>query len=562
MSAGPAAEVVAGVDVGNATTEVVLVRGTAVLAAGRAPTSRHKGSPESLAGAAALVARLARRHGLVVDRAVAAPLRPVRTTTLTVPEEAPDTGRLRVVRAGAATAGGGGFAAGRPVEVGETPDGDDPVVLVVPAGTGYRAAVEAAAPLLDGGRLAAVVLEDDEAVLVANRLGGRVPVVDDVPAAAVLGAQRLAVEVSVDGRPLATTTDPLALGAALGLAPAEQGGAARLAVLLFDVRNAVVALDATALPRADAATRGWVELGADGRVPLLDGVRRVRDGTVGEASGYALPDRGDPSADARAEDVDDLFAVDLVAVAEAVHSRTGSTAGRPVGLAALRTQDALVDPAPALERLLGVPVTTAPSEAAAARVGALTTPGAGPAAVVVDLGGGTVDAVTAERAVVAAGAGELLTSSVAALAGCTTAAAEWVKRGPAARAEAPQVLLGEDGVRSFLDTPAPAETIGRLVVSGPAGLLPFSSTWAPGEWRALRRRLKTDLLGANVARALRTLGSAPGTVVLVGGAVGDEEVLAAVAGALPAGTAVGRGDVAGELGHRYAVAYGLALTQV
>jgi hypothetical protein len=34
-------------------------------------------------------------------------------------------------------------------------------------------------------------------------------------------------------------------------------------------------------------------------------------------------------------------------------------------------------------------------------------------------------------------------------------------------------------------------------------------------------------------------------------------VLAAVGGALPAGTAVGRGNVAGSLEHRFAVAYGL-----
>jgi hypothetical protein len=47
----------------------------------------------------------------------------------------------------------------------------------------------------------------------------------------------------------------------------------------------------------------------------------------------------------------------------------------------------------------------------------------------------------------------------------------------------------------------------------------------------------------------------------VGGLAGDDEILAAVAGALPPGTAVGRGDVAGSLGHRYAVAYGLALLE-
>ena len=54
--------ILAGVDVGNATTEVVLARasgdGIEVIASGRAPTRRAKGSPESLDGAAALVGRL------------------------------------------------------------------------------------------------------------------------------------------------------------------------------------------------------------------------------------------------------------------------------------------------------------------------------------------------------------------------------------------------------------------------------------------------------------------------------------------------------------------------
>jgi sugar (pentulose or hexulose) kinase len=46
-------------------------------------------------------------------------------------------------------------------------------------------------------------------------------------------------------------------------------------------------------------------------------------------------------------------------------------------------------------------------------------------------------------------------------------------------------------------------------------------------------------------------------VVVVGGPAGDDEVLRAVARALPEQVSVGRGNVAGSLGHRYAVAYGL-----
>jgi hypothetical protein len=149
---------------------------------------------------------------------------------------------------------------------------------------------------------------------------------------------------------------------------------------------------------------------------------------------------------------------------------------------------------------------------------------------------------------------------VAALTGASAAAAEHVKRGPAHRVEAPQVLLAEDGTRRFLDSPAPREVVGALVVHGPAGLMAFHRSLAPGEWRALRLRLKVALIGANVARALRTLDVDPRSVVVVGGPAGDDEVLSAVTGALPAGTAVGRGNVGGTLGHRYAVAYGLLET--
>ena len=52
----------------------------------------------------------------------------------------------------------------------------------------------------------------------------------------------------------------------------------------------------------------------------------------------------------------------------------------------------------------------------------------------------------------------------------------------------------------------------------------------------------------------------PPTLVVVGGPAGDDEALTAVAGLVPPETIVGRANVAGNLGHRYAVAWGLALT--
>ncbi len=544
------------IDVGNSTTEVLLARvdggQVSVVGVGRSPTRRAKGSPESLAGAAALVRRLERQYDVRASRAVAAPLRPVVTSRASLPEDVPDTGRLAVVALGSATAAGRGFGAGPPALLDDVPADGGPVVVVVPSGSGYLSVAARLGPLVEAGRVAAVLVEDDEAVLLANRLPTEVPVVDEVDVAVVLAAEGVAVEVAAAGQPMRVLTDPLKLRTALGLSEPELADAAQLARRLHDAANAVVTVGA---PARDAASgcAGWIEVAPRGSLPFLEGHELVRAGVVGEALAYGIP------PDCARHDVDDLWTVDLAAVAASVQARIGAADQRPVTLAALRSAAPYADPAAALAELLDVPVRSVETEARAAWAGAMSTPGAGAGSLVVDLGGGTIDTVSPSTDVVAAGAGDLLTEAVAALTGITSAAAEWVKRGPAYRVETPQVLLAEDGTRMFQDRPAPTDAVGRLVVPGPAGLLPFSRTMAPGEWRALRVRLKVELVGGNVARGLRTLGEEPRSVVVVGGLAGDDEILAAVSGALPAGTAVGRGDVAGNLGHRYAVAYGLAL---
>ena len=107
--------VIAGVDVGNATTEVVLVSGGKILGAGRVPTRGRKGSPGSLRGAAGLVRRLERQLGCAVGEARIAPLRAVDTSVMTVPEALAPAGRLRVLAAGVPTPGGAGACVGPPL---------------------------------------------------------------------------------------------------------------------------------------------------------------------------------------------------------------------------------------------------------------------------------------------------------------------------------------------------------------------------------------------------------------------------------------------------------------
>jgi len=551
--------VIAGVDVGNATTEVVLVSGGKILGAGRVPTRGRKGSPGSLRGAAALVRRLERQLGGTVGEARIAPLRAVDTAVVTVPGTAGPSGRLRVLAAGVPTPGGTGACVGPPLRLDDAPRGGEAdVVAIVPPGLRYdEAAARVRASLAAGTRIGAVLVAGDEGVLVANRLPGGLPVIDQVDTDTAAACRMLAVEVRPPGHTLRVLADPVALGARLGLDPlaaAEAGAAAAVSRTLADQGNAVVGLLPVAPDAPETSAEPWVLTAEDGRLPLRAAIPRLAGWPVGAVHGYGTG--------AAASDVDDLFAVDLAAAAEAATARQGSTS-RAVLVASL-SRAGNEDAASVLGDLLQVPVHEPVSEPAAARLGALTTPGGRDDAVVVDLGAGTIDVIGPGGSVVAAGAGELLTAAVAEMLGIPRASADWVKRGPCVRVDGGQRFEGEDGRRGFLDVPAPASAAGMLAVEGPGGWLPFDRHHGPGEWRAIRLRLKQAVLAANFRRAVRTLGQDPAQVLVVGGPAGDEELLGVVARSLPDGVAVGRGDVGGTcpggpLGHRYAVALGLAL---
>ena len=255
--------------------------------------------------------------------------------------------------------------------------------------------------------------------------------------------------------------------------------------------------------------------------------------------------------------------MDLAAAADTATARRGSV-GRAALVSSLHRLTPGSDHAAVLADLLGCPVRCVLSEPAAARLGASTTPGARPDAVVVDVGAGTIDVIAPDGEVVAAGAGDLLTVAVAETLGVPRAAADWVKRGPCVRLDGNQRFEAEDGTRGFLDGPADPAAAGMLAAAGPAGWLPFDRRHSPAEWRAIRLRLKEAVFAANLARVLRTLGRDLGQVLIVGGPAGDDELLGVLLRTLPDGVTAGRGNVGGTLagtaaGHRHAAALGLAL---
>ena len=572
--------VVAGVDIGNATTEIVVLDGEQLLGADRLPTRGRKGSADSLRGAAALVRRIERRLGTTIAEARIAPLRAVGTATLTIPAAVPDTGRLRVLAAGVATPGGTGTCVGVPLWLetesqggngpagaaadGRPPDGGPAAwVALVPASLGYVAAARQLRGLLEAGiPLGAVLAGSDEGVLIANRLDASVPVIDQIDVDAAAACGWLAVEVRRPGQPMTLLTDPVALAAALRLGDAEAGDAATVSRALLDYGNGVVGLAAEAAPGPGAVpglavpgpAEPWV-VAHGRRIGLRTACAELAGWPVGTVTALGTPD-GETS-------LDDLFAVDLAAAADTATARRGSV-GRAVLVSSLHRLSPGRDHAAVLAGLLGCPVRCVLSEPAAARLGACTTPGARPDAVVVDVGAGTIDVIAPDGEVVAAGAGELLTVAVAETLGIPRAAADWVKRGPCVRLDGNQRFEAEDGSRGFLDGPADPAAAGLLAAAGPAGWLPFDRRHSPAEWRAIRLRLKEAVFAANLARALRSLGRDLGQVLIVGGPAGDDELLGVLLRTLPDGVTAGRGNVGGTLagpaaGHRHAAALGLAL---
>ncbi len=556
--------VIAGVDVGNSTTEVAVLAGDRLLGAGRSPTRGGKGSAESLRGAAALVHRLERRHGWRVDEARIAPLRPVQTATIAAVPIRPATGRLRLLAAGVTTPGGGGDCVGAPLWLDHPVPAEPPgggYVVLVPVGLGYAEAARRLRALAAAGvPVRAVLVPGDEGVLIANRIGTPIPVVDQVDVIAAGSCALVAVEVRAPGQPLTRLADPVALGAALGLRDTEAGDAVTLCRSLVDYSNAVVGClgpSVVPVPRQQAAetqAEPWVT--AEGRkIPLREACALLAGWPIGAVRTVC--------AGSGPVDVDDLFAVDLATVAADATARL-STLGRSVVAASLHRLTGGTEQARQLAALLDRPVRCMSTEPGAARLGALTTPGARPDAVVVDLGAGTIDVISADAEVVAAGAGDLLTSAVAHTLGISLASAEWVKRGPCLRVEGAQRFEAEDGSRGFLDRLPPASAAGMLAVRGPAGLLSFDRDRSPAEWRAIRLRLKQAVFAVNLRRALAGQQAETAQTLIVGGAAADEELLGVLLRSLPPGASAGRGKVGGTLsgapaGHLYAAAVGLAL---
>ena len=200
--------VVAGVDVGNHTTEIVLARvgrGTVEqIAHDHAPTRGRKGSKESLEGAAALLHKMEVEVGVAADELLLSALRPVDTATAPLaPPSSPRSPVRSLRRPGANTPAGTGSGVGRHVPLASLA-GDviaGPAIVSVDAVTDFEVAAREISAAVDRGwNVVGVIAAQDDAVLIRNRIPIDVPVVDEVDLDGLEPGVLVAVEVVPEGR--------------------------------------------------------------------------------------------------------------------------------------------------------------------------------------------------------------------------------------------------------------------------------------------------------------------------------------------------------------------------
>jgi hypothetical protein len=552
---------VAGVDVGNSTTEIAVARVEPGgepdwLFVARRVTTGAKGTVACAEGVADLLGRAERRLGERPHLTLLAELHPVETGLLELGRiEELALERTAIARPASETPSGSGVGAGRLVGLDDLAGPPEPeaVVAVVFDGDFALVADRLRNARSRGWKISAAIVQRDDAVLIGNRFDSSLPIVDEVADAAELPLGALAaVEVAEAGASVETLSDPLRLGLLLGFGPEEARAARTAARAVADCRAAIVVRtprSAHALQLEDAPVvlvdvdgAEWplderAEPPPPGAVAAIRGAAGDRDGLL-DLVWRALPTPPD----------DPTFARRLArrrAIALALLARAASSS--------------LVD---AVAELCDDGARVIARESKAAVLGASTTPGAGHAPFVLDLGGGTVDFHHEGGAVSTAGAGALVTRICAGLLGSDFPLAERAKRHRSVRVETPFALHHEDGSRSFLGAPAPPETLARLCVLDGRALVPLAAPLAPEVWRGLRRAAKRDVLALNVRRAIDAVGGVPRgqLVTLVGGSAADSEVVDVVAAELDGrDVAVARGDVLGRHGPRAAVAVGLVL---
>ncbi|ECI0427495.1 propanediol dehydratase reactivase alpha subunit PduG [Salmonella enterica subsp. enterica] len=598
---------IAGIDIGNSSTEVALATlneagALTITHSALAETTGIKGTLRNVFGIQEALALVAKRAGINVSDIS---LIRINEATPVIGDVAMETITETIITESTMighnpkTPGGVGLGVGITITPEEllTRPADSSYILVVSSAFDFADIANVInASMRAGYQITGVILQRDDGVLVSNRLEKSLPIVDEVLYIDRIPLGMLAaIEVAVPGKVIETLSNPYGIATVFNLNADETKNIVPMARALIGNRSAVVVKTPSGDVKARAIPAGNLELQAQGRTVRVDvaagaeAIMKAVDGcgkldnVTGEAGtniGGMLEHVRQTMAELTNKPSSEIFIQDLLAVDTSVPvSVTGGLAGefsleQAVGIASMvksdRLQMAMI--AREIEQKLNIDVQIGGAEAEAAILGALTTPGTTRPLAILDLGAGSTDAsiINPKGEIIAthlAGAGDMVTMIIARELGLEDRyLAEEIKKYPLAKVESLFHLRHEDGSVQFFPTPLPPAVFARVCVVKPDELVPLPGDLALEKVRVIRRSAKERVFVTNALRALRQVSPTGNIrdipfVVLVGGSSLDFEVPQLVTDALAHYRLVaGRGNIRGSEGPRNAVATGLILS--
>lgn len=603
--------IIAGIDIGNSTTEVALADISSAgasprfLASSRVRTTGIKGTLSNIPGVIHSLRVAVEAAGIDlkdIQLALLNEATPVigdiamETITETIITESTMIGH------NPNSPGGLGIAVGATTHLRDLVSirPGEPVIVIVPREYDFEVAASLISRAIDAGvDVRGGIVQADDGVLIANRLPKVLPFVDEVRFIDQVPLNMLAaVEVGEHGQAIRQLSNPYGIATLFSLTPQETALVIPIAKALIGLRSAVV----IRTPAGDVQTRRIpagalkligqhrtltipVDRGADAimdtlgqAVPLQDveGESGTNVGGMVERVRQTMSDLTEkPLAEVR---IQDILAVDcLVPQRVAGGLAQEFSMENAVGLAAMVHTDRLLMErlALALAQEIGIRVELGGVEANMAILGTLTTPGIDVPLAILDLGAGSTDAAVLQkgepvRSMHLAGAGDMVTLLIQREldlpAGTESDVAEQIKRFPLAKVESLFHIRHEDNTVRFFKEPLDPRLFGRVALITRDGLTPIPTNHTVERIRTVRREAKRKVFLRNSLRALSCV--APGGnirlidfVAIVGGSGQDFELSQMLMEELAGyGIVVGTANIRGQLGPINAVATGLVLS--
>lgn len=600
-------KIVAGIDIGNATTEIAIGKyssrdGSIEFFSGDiVSTTGIKGTAQNIHGVFQSIKKASEKAGIRIEEIdlirinEAAPVIgdvAMETITETIITESTMIGH------NPSTPGGLGSGTGITVnikEIGQVQRGSE-VIVVIPREVKFDKAAAILNEFDEIVQIRGAVVQNDDAVLINNRLRKKIPIVDEVLLIDKIPiGMRAAVEVAPPGGVIEVLSNPYGIATLFNLDSDETKHVVPISRALIGNRSAVV----IKTPKGDVKERvipaGKIHFIGERVTETVDIDKGAQEIMKARSLASPLQDvKGDPGSNAggmlervrqvmseltekKAQDIkiQDILAVDTF-VPQKVQGGLAEEFAleNAVGIAAMVKSDRLqMDRiADKLSEQLGIEVEVGGVEADMAIRGALTTPGCNKPLAIIDIGAGSTDASVIDKngaiqSVHLGGAGNMVTMIIKTELGIETfEMAEDIKKYPLAKVESLFNIRHEDGSVEFFEESLNPNTFAKVVILKEGNMIPLEIRQSLEKIREVRRNAKQKVFVTNALRALSMVSHTGNVrdiefVVLVGGSALDFEVPQMITDALSQYKIVsGRANIRGTEGPRNAVATGLLLS--